>query len=157
MEHIKLFKCLNCHRNLLTSSKAVFLCLKQVLVVRTSLIQISGTRTSFLTILRFLCVILFIICHDFNPSVWHTQRMTNFVTIFLWRFFAPVWHSKSKLIWLALYIFRHLIKPAIYREKRFSCACRAIRISLKTPSRDRIFRGFGGFWRIRCKNRSRVA
>ena len=36
---------------------------------------------------------LFIICHDFNPSVWHTQRMTNFVTIFLWRFFAPVWHS----------------------------------------------------------------
>ena len=84
---------LRCHRNLLTSSKAVFLCLKQVLVVRTSLIQISGTRTSFLTILRFLCVIFFILCHDFNPPVWHTQRMTNFVTIFLWRFFAPVWHS----------------------------------------------------------------
>ena len=84
---------LRCHRNLLTSSKTVPLCLKQVLVVRTSLIQISDTRTSFLTILRFLCVIFFIICHDFNPSVWHTQRMTNFVTIFLWRFFAPVWHS----------------------------------------------------------------
>ena len=84
---------LRCHRNLLTSSKAVPLCLKQVLVVRRSLIQISDTRTSFLTILRFLCVIFFIICHDFNPSVWHTQRMTNFVTIFLWRFFAPVWHS----------------------------------------------------------------
>ena len=84
---------LRCHRNLLTSSKAVPLCLRQVLVVRTSLIQISETRTSFLTNLRFLCVIFFIICHDFNPSVWHTQRMTNFVTIFLWRFFAPVWHS----------------------------------------------------------------
>ena len=83
---------LRCHRNLLTSSKAVPLCLNQVLSVRTSLIQISGTWTSFLTILRFLCVIFFIICHDFNPSVWHTQRMTNFVTIFLWRFFAPVWH-----------------------------------------------------------------
>ena len=82
-----------CHRNLLTSSKAVPLYFKQVLVVTTSLIQISGTCTSFLTILRFLCVIFFIICHDFNPSVWHTQRMTKFVTIFLWRFFAPVWHS----------------------------------------------------------------
>ena len=75
-------------RNLLTSSKAVPLCLKQILVVRTSLIQISDTRTSFLTILRFLCVIFFIICHDFNPSVWHTQRMKNFVTIFLCRFFS---------------------------------------------------------------------
>ena len=84
---------LRCHRNLLTSSKTVPLCLKQVLVVRTSLIQISDTRTSFLTILRFLCVIFFIIWPDFNPSVWHTQRMTNFVTIFLWGFFAPVWHS----------------------------------------------------------------
>ena len=51
---------------------------------------------------------------------------------------------------------RAIIKPAIYTEKRFSCACRAITISLKTPSRD-IFRRFGGFWRIRCKNRSRVA
>ena len=29
----------------------------------------------------------------FSAAVWHTQRMTNFVTIFLWRFFAPVWHS----------------------------------------------------------------
>ena len=84
---------LRCHRNLSTSSKTVPLCLKQVLVVRTSLIQTSDTRTSFLTILRFLYVIFFIICHDFNPSVWHTQRITNFVTIFLWRFFAPVWHS----------------------------------------------------------------
>ena len=129
---------LRCYRNLSTSSKTVPLCLKQVLVVRTSLIQISDTRTSFLTILRFLCVIFFIICHDFNPSMWHTQRMTNFVTIFLWRIFAPVWHS-------------------LYREKRFSCACRAITISLKTPSCDRIFRRFGVFWRIRCKNRSRVA
>ena len=87
---------LRCHRNLSTSSKTVPLCLKQVLVVRTSLIQISDTRTSFLTILRFLYVIFFIICHDFNPSVWHTQRMTNFVTIFLWRFFAPVWHSLNQ-------------------------------------------------------------
>ena len=52
---------------------------------------------------------------------------------------------------------RAIFKPAIYREKRFSCACRAITISLKTPSRDRIFRRFGVFWRIRCKNRSRVA
>ena len=40
---------------------------------------------------------------------------------------------------------RVIIKPAIYREKRFSCACRAITISLKTLSRDRIFRRFGGF------------
>ena len=91
---------LHCHRNLLTSSKTVPLCLKQVLVVRKSLIQIFDTRTSFLTILRFLCVIFFIICHDFNPSMWHTQRMTNFVTIFLWRFFAPVWHSSG---WLGRY------------------------------------------------------
>ena len=53
---------LRCQRNLLTSSKAVPLCLKQVLVVKTSLTQISGTRTSFLTILSFLCVIFFIIC-----------------------------------------------------------------------------------------------
>ena len=87
---------LRCHRNLLTSSKAVPLYLKQVLVVRTSVIQISDTRISFLTILRFLCVIFFIIFHDFNPSVWHTQRMTNFVKIFLWRFFAPMWHSLSR-------------------------------------------------------------
>ena len=29
---------------------------------------------------------------------------------------------------------RAIIEPAIYREKRFSCACRAITISLKTPS-----------------------
>ena len=86
---------LRCHRNLLTSSKTVPLCLKQVLFVRTSLIQISDTRTSFLTILRSLCVIFFIICHDFNPSVWHTQRMTNFVTIFLLRFFARTMPSKG--------------------------------------------------------------
>ena len=86
---------LRCHRNLLTSSKTVALCLKEVLVVRTSVIQISDIRTSFLTILRFLCVIFFIICHDFNPFVWHTQRMTNFVTIFLRQFFAPVWHSHN--------------------------------------------------------------
>ena len=38
---------------------------------------------------------------------------------------------------------RAIIKPAIYREKRFSCACRAITILLKSPSRDRIFRRFG--------------
>ena len=81
---------LRSHRNLLTSSKTVPLCLKQILVVRTSLIQISDTRPSFLTIFRFLCVIFFIICHDFNPSVWHIQRMTNFVTIFLRRFFATL-------------------------------------------------------------------
>ena len=29
---------------------------------------------------------------------------------------------------------RAVIEPAIYREKRFSCACRAITILLKTPS-----------------------
>ena len=40
---------------------------------------------------------------------------------------------------------RAIIKPAIYREWRFSCACRAIMISLKTPSCDRIFRTFGDF------------
>ena len=38
---------------------------------------------------------------------------------------------------------RAIIMSAIYREKRFSCACRAITISLKTPSRDMIFRRFG--------------
>ena len=48
------------------------------------------------------------------------------------------------------------IKPTIYSEWRFSCACRAITISLKTPSHNRIFRRFGGFGRILCKNRSRV-
>ena len=98
---------LRCHRNLLMSSKTVPLCLKQILVVRTSLIQVSDTRSSFLTILRFLCVIFFIICHDFNPSVWHMQRMTNFVTIFLWRFFAPVWHSLN--CWISM--FDHNYKP----------------------------------------------
>ena len=98
---------LRCHRNLLTSSKTAPLCLKQFLVVRTSLIQISHTRTSILTILRFLCVIFFIICHDFNPSVWHTQRMTNFVTIFLWRFFAPVWHSLKAGLTLGDFFLRH--------------------------------------------------
>ena len=67
MEHIKLFKCLyvqsnqiiselRCHRNLLTSSKTVHLCLKQVLVVRTSIIQISDTRTSFFNYFEvFMC------------------------------------------------------------------------------------------------------
>ena len=90
---------LRCHRNLSTSSKRVLLCLKQVLVVRTSLIQIPDTRTSFLTILRFLCVV-FIICHDFNPSVWHTQRMTNFVTIFLWRhFLLPCGIALRSITW----------------------------------------------------------
>ena len=29
----------------------------------------------------------------FSAAVWHTQRTANFVTIFRWRFFAPVWHS----------------------------------------------------------------
>ena len=54
MEHKKLFKCqymyqvaiiimseLPCHGNLLTSSKTTHLCLRQVLVVRMSIIQIS--------------------------------------------------------------------------------------------------------------------
>ena len=31
----------------------------------------------------------------FSAAVWHTQRMKNFVTIFLWRFFAPVWHKAA--------------------------------------------------------------
>ena len=39
---------------------------------------------------------------------------------------------------------RAVIKLAIYTEWRFSCACRAITISLKSPSLDRIFRRFGG-------------
>ena len=47
---------------------------------------------------------------------------------------------------------RAIFKPAIYLKKQFSCACRATTISLKTPSRDRIFRRFGVFWRIRCEN-----
>ena len=34
---------------------------------------------------------------------------------------------------------RAIIKPVIYSEWQFSCACRATMISLKTPSRDRIF------------------
>ena len=33
-------------------------------------------------------------------------------------------------------------KPAIYSKWRFSCACRAITISLKNPSRDRVFHRF---------------
>ena len=100
-----------CHRNLLTSSKTVPLCLKQVLVVRTSIIQISDTRTSFLTILRFLCVIFFKICHNYNPSMW-PQRMTNFVTIFLLRFFAPVWHSLyCAQIFFRLSVKSHTVKP----------------------------------------------
>ena len=54
MEHKKLFKCqynyvpssnimseLRCHGNLLTSSKTTPLCLRQVLVVRMSIIQMS--------------------------------------------------------------------------------------------------------------------
>ena len=24
--------------------------------------------------------------------LWHTQRLVNFVTIFLWQFIAPMWH-----------------------------------------------------------------
>ena len=104
---------LRCHGNLSTSSKTAPLCLRQVLVVRTSLIQISDTRTSVLTILRFLCVIFFIICHDFNPSVWHTQRMRKFVTIFLWRFFAPVWHS----------LYRDLLKVVRERKQSLLCSC----------------------------------
>ena len=52
---------------------------------------------------------------------------------------------------------RAIIKPVIYSEWRFSCACRAITISLRSQSRDRIFHRFGGFWRICFKNRSRVA
>ena len=47
---------LRCHRKLLTSSQAVPLCLKQVLVVRTSLIQISATRTCFFNYFEvFMC------------------------------------------------------------------------------------------------------
>ena len=47
---------LRCHINLLTSSKAVPLCLKQVLVVRTSLIQLYDTRTSFFNYFEvFMC------------------------------------------------------------------------------------------------------
>ena len=73
MEHIKLFNVyyvqsnqiiseLRCHRNLSTSSKRVPLCLKQVLVVRTSLIQISDTRTSFLAT-------LFIFALGYRPTL----------------------------------------------------------------------------------------
>ena len=75
MEHIQYFKSLlslpsniimselRCHGNLLMSSKTVPL--RQVLVVRTSIIQISDTLTSFL-LLRFLWVIFFIICHHLS-------------------------------------------------------------------------------------------
>ena len=37
-------------------------------------------------------------------------------------------------------------KPAIYSKWRFSCACRAISVLLKTPSRGKIFCRFRGFW-----------
>ena len=89
---------LRCHRNLLTSSKTVPLCLKQVLVVKTSLIQYPTKELVFSTILRFLCVSFFKICHDFNPSVWHTQRMTNFVTIFSGDFSLPCGIALSDLL-----------------------------------------------------------
>ena len=105
---------LRCHRNLLTSSKTVALYLKEVLVVRTSVIQISDIRTSFLTILRFLCVIFYIICHDFNPFVWHTQRMTNFVTIFLWlsiRFYGHLLNKTHENRWLVMTWILLFIRP----------------------------------------------
>ena len=110
---------LPCHRNLSTSSKTVPLCLKQILVVRTSIIQISDTRTSFLTILRFLCVIFFIICHDFNPSVWHTQGMTNFVTIFHGDFSLPCGialslHSREYVAITLYYIFPIIFLLLVY-------------------------------------------
>ena len=57
---------LRCYGNLLTSSKAVPLCLRQVLIVRMSIIQISDRYTIFLTISRFLWVIFFIICHNLS-------------------------------------------------------------------------------------------
>ena len=101
MEHIKLFKCLymyevtifiselRCHGNHLTSSKAVPLCLKQILVVTTSIIQISDKCTSFFNYIE-------VFMHHFLHNSPHTQRMTNFVTIFRWRFTAPVWHSLTR-------------------------------------------------------------
>ena len=51
---------------------------------------------------------------------------------------------------------RAIIKPAIYSKRQFSCACRAITISLESPSPNKIFHRFGGFRQIRFKNRSCV-
>ena len=84
---------LRCHRNLLTSSKAAPLCLRQILVVRMSMIQLSDRLTSFFDNIQVFMGHFLYNLPRFSAAVWHTQRMTNFVTIFLWRFFAPVWHS----------------------------------------------------------------
>ena len=79
---------LRCHGNLLTSPKTEPLCLRQVLVVRMSIIQ----TTFFDNIQVFMGHFLYNLPR-FSAAVWHTQRMTNFVTIFRWRFIAPVWHN----------------------------------------------------------------
>ena len=46
---------------------------------------------------------------------------------------------------------RAIIKPVIYSEWRFSCACRAIMISLKSPSRDGFFADLGGIGKFALK------
>ena len=58
---------------------------------------------------------------QFNAAVWHTQRMANFVTIFLWRFIAPVWHSLYNLNqWRDADFFNsHATEPSLFKD--FSC------------------------------------
>ena len=66
---------LRCHGNLLTSSKTAPLCLRQVLVVRMSIIPISDRWTSFFNNIQVFMGHFLIICHDLS-------RMANFVTVF---------------------------------------------------------------------------
>ena len=68
---------LRCHGNLLTSSKTAFLCLRQVLVVRMSIIQISDRSTSFFDNIQVFMGHFLHNLPRFSAAVWHTQRMTT--------------------------------------------------------------------------------
>ena len=72
------------HGNLLTSSKTAPLCLRQVLIVRMSIIQISDRWTSFFDNIQVFMGRFLYNLPQFSAAVWHTQRMANFVKIFRW-------------------------------------------------------------------------
>ena len=65
--------------------------------------------------------------HNLPPisaAVWHAHRMTNFVTIFIWRFFAPVWHSlkhetKKQANALANFTKKDVQPMWLYNENQF--------------------------------------
>ena len=58
-------------------------CLMQVLVVRRSIIQISDTGTMTLNYTEVFMGHFLYNLPRFIASMWHTQRMANFVMIFL--------------------------------------------------------------------------